>query len=195
MDMFIELYKSTSTETLDFRYPILLALEGIMTTDVGVDRFLEQEGWQVVFQDVENILRTAVNDQLSPIPLRMSETARGLQIIRVLLAVLDHPSTSYPSEDWMAAIKLTASMKTSSNSTISIVLEFQIAMLQLSAALLSKAAEGMQKRFITSNPALSGLVRNLQKNVKGMEDRSEAAEFTDLLEDVALDLENLKFRG
>lgn len=193
MDMLVELYRASTPETLDFRYPILLLLEGLMITDVGVDAFQEQEAWRVLAQDLERILRTTVNEGASSLPLMESEAARGIQIIRVLLAVLDHPSVHFPQEDWMAAITLTTGMRPSSSSALAIVLEFQIAMLQLSAALLSKAAGGTQKRHVTSNAALSGLARSLQKNVNKLEDEGEIAEFTELLEDVSLDLENLRF--
>ncbi len=53
MDMLVELYKSSSEGALDFRYPILLALEGIIVTEEGLDAFLGQDGWQVVFEDLQ----------------------------------------------------------------------------------------------------------------------------------------------
>jgi len=62
MDMLVELYKKTSPESLDFRYPILLALEGMMVTEDGVDNFLGQEGWQVIGQDLEALLRSTLNE-------------------------------------------------------------------------------------------------------------------------------------
>ena len=62
MDMFVELYKTSSLGTLDFRYPILLALEGMMITEDGVDNFLGQEGWQVMGQDLEALLRSTLNE-------------------------------------------------------------------------------------------------------------------------------------
>ena len=66
-------------------------------------------------------------------------------------------------------------------------------MLQLSTALLSKAAGGAQKRYMTANPALSGLRNQLYTVAEGMDDKEEAAEFIGLLQDVQLDLENLNF--
>lgn len=61
-------------------------------------------------------------------------------------------------------------------------------MLQLSAALLAKPAGGMTKRYITSQPALAGLVKQLRTVVRTMDDEAELAEFLGLLDDVALDL-------
>jgi len=195
LDMLLELYKMSSLKTAECRYPILLALEVIMTTEDGVDAFLGQDGWQVVFTDLEAILRSIPGEPNLNNSSIMSDAARGLQIIRVLLAVIDHESTTAPREDWMSAVTTAASLKVPGSNSPPLILELHIAMLQLSTALLSKAAGGTQKRYVTSNTALSGLTSQLEKIVKVMNDREEAADFLGLLEDVALDLENLRFRG
>ena len=193
MDMFIEIYKTCSVGPLDFRYPILLALEGIMVTEDGVDSFLGQDGWQVLFEDLQSILRNTTNDPRLSNANALAEASRGLETVRVLLVVVDHSSTLSPREDWMTAVTTTASIKVASSSSDPLLLELQIAMLQLSTALLSKAAGGMQKRYVTSNGALAGLAQQLETLVKGLDDKAEADEFMGLLEGVALDLENLKF--
>lgn len=191
MDMLVELYKASSIKSVDFRYPILLALEGIMVTEEGVDSFLAQEGWQVIFSDLQAIVRNTSEHSTSP--GHQAEAGRGLQIVRVLLAIIDHEATSFPREDWMTAVTTTAGIKVSSTtSPPSVVLELQIAVLQLSAALLSKSAGGMTKRYVTSLPALSGLLSKLRVLVKAMDNRAESIEFIGLLDDVALDLGNLK---
>jgi hypothetical protein len=192
MDMLIELYRTSSPEKLDFRYPILLALEGILATDDGVSSFLEQDGWRVVVQDLNAIQEGISNDGASRNLPANNEAARGLEIVRVLLAILDHESTSFPQEEWMATVTTTTSMKPASVGAASIIIEFQISMLQLATALLSKAAGGMQKRYVTSIAAISGLASQLENTVKGMDDKKEATEFIGLLEDVHLDLENLR---
>lgn len=191
MDMFIELYKESSqgSASMDFRYPVLLALEGIMATEEGIESFLTQNGWQIVSADLESILRSTPDGQgISVMPAEN----RGLQIVRVLLAVLDHEHTAYPEENWMAIIKATAAMKAASPTTPPAVIEFQIAMLQLSTALLGKASGGMTKRHITSHAALAGIVKQLKSAVGGMDDKIEAAELMVLLDDLSLDLENLR---
>ncbi|KAG9246692.1 Neurochondrin-domain-containing protein [Calycina marina] len=192
MDMFVELYKMSDPSSLDFRYPILLALEGMMTTEDGVENFLGQEGWQAVGQDLQALLRCILNSEHgSSSHTTLSDAARGLEIVRVLLAVVDSPSTD-TNENWMAAIGITTSMKPPSKDSPPIVIELQIAMVQISTALLSKAAGGMKKRGVTSIPALSGLTRQLQKVVGCMENTLDAEEFTEQLDDVELDLENLR---
>lgn len=193
MDMLVELYKTSTLEKLDFRYPILLALEGILTTEDGVESFVAQDGWQVVVRDLEIILRDIWKEPASATLFASSEAARGLEIVRVLLAVVDHPSTSFPQEGWMRAVTTAASMKPPSATSATIVLEFQISMLQLAAALLSKATGSMQKQYVTSNAALLSLTSQLEDIWKCMNDKVEATEFIGLLEDVSLDLENVRF--
>jgi len=188
MDMLVELYK---LEDLQYRYPILLALEGIMTTDDGVENFLGQDGWNILSQDLYSALKSVSNTDLSHTSIATSEAARGTQIVRVLLAVLDHPSTSFPQEDWMSTIASTTSIKVPTTTPSSMVLEFMIAALQLSTALLSKSSGGMTKRFITRQPALRGLAKELKKLAKRLNDREEGKEFLGLLEDVLMDLGNL----
>jgi hypothetical protein len=192
MDMFFELYKSGSQSTLDFKYPVLLALEAILGAEESVEIFLGQTGWEILFLDLKAIIQQTSDENTLSDASTSAEANRGLQVVRVLLAVIDSPSTSFPREDWMAVVTTTAAMKVLSGTPLPIILEFQIAMLQLSAALLSKASGGMMKRYITSYAALSGLVNQLKAQTNDMIDEIEAAELRGLLEDVALDLGNLR---
>jgi hypothetical protein len=192
MDTFVELYKTSLRGSLDFRYPVLLALEVILASEDGTDGFLGQDGWQVVFEDLQSILKNISEANSPNDAATLGRAARGLEIVRVLLAVVDHPSTSLPQENWMEAIKVTASMKPPATTPPSLILELQIAALQLSTALLSKAAGGVQKRYVTSISALSGLANQFKSLTRGLSNKTETIEFTDLLEDVSLELENLR---
>ncbi|KAK6586421.1 hypothetical protein PZA11_001478 [Diplocarpon coronariae] len=189
MDMLMELYKSSSQSKLDFRYPILLALEGIMAAEEALSGFLSQDGWQIVFQDLQSITRSTSDNATAS--TSSAEASRGLQIIRVLLAIVDHEATSFPRGDWMMVVTTTISMKISAVTLPSMIIEFQIAMLQVSVALLGKLSGGMRKRYFTSLPALSGLVKQLRLSVESLEDEAESSEFTELLNDISLDIENL----
>ncbi|KAF7865888.1 hypothetical protein EAF04_006053 [Stromatinia cepivora] len=192
MDMFIELYKLSNNDEPDFRYPILLALEGIMTTEDGVEAFLNQDGWQVVSEDLAGIVSKSTDiSGTNNHSLIISEAARGLQLVRVLLAVIDEESTSYIKQEWLTTVSTTSSMQLPSSTSPSVVIELHIAMLQLSTALLSKAGDGMQKRYTNDQKALARMVQQLEVIVGEMEDKGEAAEFKELLSDVVLDLENL----
>ncbi|XMA20187.1 hypothetical protein WAI453_012978 [Rhynchosporium graminicola] len=190
MDMFLELYRSSSKGALDFRYPILLAFEGILIAEEGVDGFLGQDGWQILFEDLKLILR--VTTENPAVPQSSAEAGRGLQIIRVLLAVVDHAATPFPREDWMTTVTTTTSMNVAATTAPLVIIEFYIAMLQLSSALLSKTSGGMTKRFIASLPALTGLVKQMKVLVQKIDDKAESHDLLGLLDDVALDLENLR---
>jgi hypothetical protein len=192
MDMLIDLYKSHEPSDLDFRYPILLALEGIIITEDGIDAFLEQDGWQTLFKDLQSIARITSDPNPLGSQTTPDEAVRGLQVIRVLLAVLDHEETPYPEESWMFTVTATAAMKIPSSAPPPVVLEFQIGMLQLSVALLTKSSGGMTRRYLISHPALAGIQKQLSTFVGEMDDKVEAADLKGLLDDVALDLENLR---
>ncbi|TVY59356.1 Uncharacterized protein LCER1_G001099 [Lachnellula cervina] len=188
MDMFIELYKASSIGALDFRYAVLLALEVILASEDGTEGFLGKMGGWLSLKIFNRFSKSSSIRDAAP----LAQAARGLEIVRVLLAVVDHPSTSLPQENWMEAIKVTASMKPCATPAPSLVLELQIAALQLSTALLSKAAGGVQKRHVTSISALSGLVSQLKFLTKGLSNETDKVEFADLLEDVSLELDNLR---
>ncbi len=190
MDMIIDLYKTSSQSSLDFRYAVLLALEGIMITEDVVDNFLGQDGWQVIFEDLQSILMDLSKENVDN-PFFGGEAERGIQIIRVLLTVLDHESTRSPKEAWMTAITATAAIRTHGKAP-PIIIELYTAMLQLSMALLTKSAHGILKRYINMIAPLSGLVSQLEAVVKTIDNQDEATELNSLLEDVSLDLENLR---
>ncbi|KAH8805674.1 Neurochondrin-domain-containing protein [Xylogone sp. PMI_703] len=191
MDMFMELYKSGSSALLDFRYPILLALEGIIATEDGLQIFLDHEGWQILFQDLESIL-TATAGSLQPINTTTIATmSRGVEVVRVLISVADQWNKGTLTEDPMKVVILTASMKMHSIPLSAQLLELQIAVLQLSAAILSKAHDGLRKRYKTYTNTIIDIEKQLGSRVNLLEDRSEAAELMNLLEDVSLDLENI----
>lgn len=190
MDMFMELYKTGAGGSSDFRYPILLALEGFMIAEDGVERFLAQNAWQILSDDLQAIVRTTSSISSAQATLIIPEANRGLQIVRVLLAVVDSETTSYPEESWMDIIKIAASMKVSVDTPIA--LELQIAMLQISTALMNKASGGMVKRHVTSHDALSGVVQQLRTAVSAIPDKNEGSDLLGLLDDVSLELENIR---
>jgi hypothetical protein len=192
MDMFMELYQDSSDVSSIFRYPILLALEGIMMTEEGIDAFLAQEGWQIVSEDLNSILKNASENNInSSIPTE-DNSNRGLQIVRVLLQVLDHDRTRFPEEAWMTTIKKTAGMKVALITHPPAVIELQIAMLQLSLALFDKASGGMAKRYHMNLEALLGILNQLRPVIDSLTDKNEAAELMSSLDEVSLHLENLR---
>jgi hypothetical protein len=186
-DMFIELYKSSSASTSDFRHPILTAFEGIMTTEDGVDGFLAQNGWDVVTEDLISIIDSGSSQTKEG---HSQECVRGIEAIRVLLAVLDHDSTTEPREDWMKMVNRAASQRVRPSSG-PLYVELQIAMLQLATALLTSAPLGMQKRYAKNISGIIGLVNQLKPKVEQFPDQTKD-EFEESLEDIIMSLDDLR---
>jgi len=187
MDLFIDLYtaSSSASSTLDFRYPILTALEGILLTEEGVSMFLAQNSWSVLSDDLKSVITNTTDTGASS---NISEPSRGIEIIRVLLAIIDHESSTSIQEEWMEIVKPIASMKI--NSSVlqhPIIVEFQIALLQLAAALFLNASQGMVKRYRDSLSAILGVARQV-----GGKGGALDVELRNELEDVVLGLEGLR---
>lgn len=180
-DMLVELYQHSPDAEIDFRYPILMAFEGILVSEEGVDAFLAQDGWQSLSADL-----LSINQALDVV-----NAARGIEIIRVLLAIIDCESTTEPQESWMTIVTATSSLKPN-NSTQPDIIECQIAMLQLSVALLELASSGMQKRHFTKISAILGLANQLSSHVQRSLPQPIAGELEESLQDVIMALENLR---
>jgi hypothetical protein len=181
MDLLVELYRRSASSGLDFRDPILTVLEAVLTTDEGVETLLAQDGLRVLSQDLVEIVQTT----------QPCEAARGIEIVRVLLAVLDHPETNEPREDWMQLVKVAAAMKHTSMNGSETLLEFRIAILQLAAALLALCHGGMLKRYSAHIPGLVGCTKILRAQAEELGGIAEH-ELGESLDDVILSLEGLR---
>jgi len=186
LDMFVELYhvscsslpsaessgKTRGRRALDFRRPVLVALEGITADtednedNTGIEALLSHEGWKVLTADLITILySTSSSASASGVE---EEAERGTEIIRVLLPIVE--KTSAPREEWMDLVTRVAGWDvptpTSSSSLPTsppVVLEFQIAVLQLVTALLAAAHPGMRRRYVHSASAVVGIARQLRE--------------------------------
>lgn len=130
IDVLLALYRDTSDQ--DFRYPVLLALEGVFETPDGIESFLREEGWVFLAADLENIL---------PIP---SEYARGTEIVRVLLAVVEADVTGPAKEDWMPIVALARQSVVQAPDRTN--LELGVAICQLAVELMVRAPRGVRNR-------------------------------------------------
>lgn len=159
-DMMMDLYKSSTSGSLDFRRPVLVALEGIVVVKKGINSFLENEGWETLTRDMLAIFQenTSVNNE--------NEAARGIDIVRVLLPVVESEQPG-SREAWMAVITAVAAWDIQDVEKSPTEIEFQVAVLQLVTALLSNTHPGMQKRYIHSISAVLGIVEQLKGKVKG----------------------------
>lgn len=159
-DMMLDLYNSSASARLDFRRAVLVALEGVVMVDKGVAALLENEGWEILTRDMLDVLRasTSISDEV--------EAARGIEIVRVLLPVVEKEQTG-SRETWMAVITAVAAWNVPDAEQALIVLEFQIAVLQLVTALLSNTHTGMQRRYVHSTSAVLGIAGQLKGMVRG----------------------------
>ncbi|OHF02636.1 hypothetical protein CORC01_02032 [Colletotrichum orchidophilum] len=159
-DMLLDLYKSSSPESLDFRSPILVGLEGILVEKAGLEEFTTHNGWDVLNKDLVAILQhtSTSSDE--------SEAARGIEIVRILLPIVESEETG-SREEWMALVTTVAAwhgLEAEAKQPL-LVREAQIAALQLTTALLVGAPYGMSRRYVHSISAILGIAGQLEKHV------------------------------
>lgn len=157
-DMLMDLYKVSGTAgaLLDFRRPVLVALEGIITVEDGSTCLLDNDGWRVLTQDMLSILHSSSthNDE--------NECARGIEIVRVLLPIVEVEQPG-SREAWMSVVtSVSAWPGPDDTKSPSIVHEFQVAVLQLITALALNTHPGMQRRYFHSITAVLGIAEQLK---------------------------------
>ncbi|GKT43945.1 uncharacterized protein ColSpa_04126 [Colletotrichum spaethianum] len=157
-DMLIDLYKASSPARLDFRSPILVGLEGILVEKAGLEEFTTHNGWEALTQDLLTILQhiSTVSDE--------NEAARAIEIVRILLPIVESEETG-SREDWMALVTFVAAWDAPEVEQPLLVQEAQIAVLQLTTALLVGAPEGMKRRYVHSTSAILGIAARLEKHI------------------------------
>lgn len=183
-DMFLDLYKVSGTAgaRLDFRRPVLVALEGIITVDEGISSFLNNDGWQVLTQDMLSTL------QASSTRNEETECARGIEIVRVLLPTVEAESPG-SREAWMNVVTAVAAWSGPADTEQpGVVYEFQVAVLQLVTALAANTHPGMQRRFEHSFNAVLGIAEELKGKVEDLKDEA----LMESLRDVESTLSDLK---
>ncbi|KAI0011754.1 Neurochondrin-domain-containing protein [Xylariaceae sp. FL0662B] len=191
MDMFMELYQSSSSsptssggaDKLDFRLPILTALEGVLRTSNGIEAFNSHDGWRILSEDLLGILTKSSGIA----SLQEAETIRGTRIALVLQIVVES-ETSTP-EDWMGVVTAVAAYApvaaveegAASNETL---LDFQADVLHLATSLLVKANPGTRRRYVHSAAAVQRIAAQLAGRAK--KDSVSAKEIEDVISMLAI---------
>lgn len=103
-NIMLHLYSAESEQMLEFRSPVLIALEGIVNVPEGVEAFLAADGWLVLSRDLQAILASTPSPEDSS-----ASFARGIEIIRVLLDVVESDVVGPVKEDWMRIVELASS--------------------------------------------------------------------------------------
>lgn len=177
VDVLLGLY-ATPDAPHDFRSPVLIALEGITATAEGVEAFLAAEGWEILGNDLRNILVWGAGE----------DATRGIEIVRLLLGVSESDVSGPTREEWMEGVKLGAATESSSMGGRQ-GRELRIAVWQLSVELLVRAPAGMRRRY-------GGEARRIVEAARGLLDREDGGErdVDEGLEEVMQGLEMLGFR-
>lgn len=178
MDMFMDLYKSSSQDKLDFRSPVLVALEGLTALTKGRELFLANEGWTVLARDLNSILQHESRTS------RQQDVSRATEIVRILLPIVEQETNGVP-EAWMDLVTSVAAWDVSDSELSPPVQEALIAALQLCCAVLVETSEGMRTRYKHSITAIHGIAAQLDKQVRKGNDQRE------MLDDVFTTLASL----
>ena len=140
-------------EPLDFRLALLTAFEGTTTTNNGVEAFLESNGWETLWRhDLANLLLSPTTNAH---PSEEDNTSRGIEIIRVLLAVVEHGDAS-AKEEWMDVVTAAAALGPAPN-----LLLLHLSLFQLAVEILTRAPAPLRRRFVREARAIGERAREM----------------------------------
>ena len=128
MDVLLALYQNDDEQ--DFRGPVCVALQGIVEADEGVEAFLHQDGWRVLYEGLEKLAS------------RQEQHLHGEEIIGVLWSIIESQVAGSVKEEWMPMVALAseALAQTTTEPQLSLVTSIS----QLAIGLLMKARPGLQ---------------------------------------------------
>ncbi|KEY69418.1 hypothetical protein S7711_05732 [Stachybotrys chartarum IBT 7711] len=172
-DMLLELYQLQPNDALDFRSPVLVAFEALVTLEQGREMLLNHNGWELLSKDLVSIIHKLTQD------IEERDLSRGIEIVRVLLAIADQEASSTP-EAWMDLITTVAAWPVPDYEQKPSMQEFEVAALQLCCTLIVNAGVGMRNRFKHSISAIVGLATTLNQRIPPDNPMIEAME--DVLE-------------
>lgn len=169
IDVFLTLY-ALDNQSLEFRSPILIALEGILNIPEGVEAFLAADGWSILTLDLQNILSLSSGD-----------THRGIEIVRILLTVAESDFVGPAKEDWMKIINFACSDSSYASSD---ELELNVSIAQLAVEVLTRAPRNLRRKWLGAanqvRAMVMGILRreNLENSVRnGAEEVVHALQF------------------
>ncbi|KAL9614316.1 MAG: hypothetical protein Q9167_001199 [Letrouitia subvulpina] len=178
MDVFLALYNCSQSasasggqeELLDFKSPVLIALEGVMVTSEGVEAFLGNEGWEVLVKDLQSLLRSREEKQWT----------RGMGIVRVLQAVADSEEVGPAREEWMDLVELAAALRAEENGS---PLDLKISIAFLATDLAVRLPKGVVRRWKDVVKKVLNLTKGLTKR-KDAIDKETRADLEGAVEDL-----------
>ncbi|TLS23842.1 hypothetical protein PpBr36_08703 [Pyricularia pennisetigena] len=165
LDMFMDLYKLSGLGGLDFRRPILVALEGIITLEEASEALLSQDGWKVLTGDLLSIPSSGGTDD---------DFSRGTEIVRIILPIAEAERPG-SREEWLDLATAVAAWDILDKQLPTAALEFYVAALQLVTSILANAHPTIQRRYKHTINAISGLATQLRcQNGRKHDDLNES---------------------
>lgn len=161
----LDLYDIESEQMLEFRSPVLMALEAIVNVPEGVEAFLAGDGWLVLSGDLQAILTSTTSAED-----RSASFARGIDIVQILLDVVESDVVGPAKEDWMGIVELASTSSPSlpspsaflghASSDISRA-DLLIATAQLAVELLIRAPRNVRRRSIPAARKVLQMAQNV----------------------------------
>jgi hypothetical protein len=180
MDLLMDLYRSSMAASvkeniLDFRQPILIALEGITDSEEGREALLEHDGWKVLTEDLLSILDSTSTSS------NETEASRGIEIIRILLPVVEAQSPS-AREEWSDILTRVSQWHVPDARQPAGVVEFQVAVLQFVTGLIEHSHPSVGRRFKHSIGDIVRLAEDFKEKVGAVQDEGLAESLDEVLE-------------
>ena len=175
MDVLLFLYGTKCA--LDFRSPVLIALEGISTVPEGVEAFLRTEGWELLVEDLRQLIASPTLD-----------SSHGTDIVRVLLQIVEADETGPAKEEWMQVVQLASVTKPSEQWSLD---KLALEVAQLAVEIIIQSPPGVRKQ---NQKAVTDLAKwSIDMSRPGFpaittdEARAELQDIVQILEDLTVD--------
>lgn len=177
VDVFLALYNSAQSADddndmglLDFKSPVLIALEGVIVTSAGVEAFLANEGWEALVKDLQSLLGSGGEKRWT----------RGMGIVRVLQAVAESEEVGPAKEEWMDLVELAAGLRAEEDGA---PLDLKISVAFLATDLAVRLPKGVGRRRRDVLKKVLDLIRGLTKR-KDVIDKQTRADLEGAVEDL-----------
>ena len=159
--------EKAGTGTPDFTSPVLVALEGILVSEEGIEAFQRENGWELLSHDLSTILSRLIKPR---IPTKAggeeeeeegtgiyteTDIQRGIEIVRALFNLIEsewmHPASI--RGEWMEIIKPIAALPlppptTPHDAINQSILELRISSYQLVASLFDKGQTSLSAKVL-----------------------------------------------
>jgi hypothetical protein len=156
IDVFMDLYRVSTTEKLDFRSPTLVALEALVTLEKGRDILLEHDGWGILSRSLIAMMQQQMELKSD------GDASLMTDIVRILVVVTEEEKAG-TQEPWMDVITAVAAWGVPDQAPSDLANEAHVAILQLCAALLAQANAGMRSRYKHSTHAIAGIAGQVNR--------------------------------